>query len=494
MKKYTRQRIILDLVENNEIKTQEELSECLEKKGIRSTQATISRDIKELKILKVQNKKGEYIIENTFNIKKIFTKSTDELFNIVKKLSELYIKNEDYEYMSFYTKEYTLLRDRFSITKDVNNVPYNERQKLANYPLEDVWRDFYKKEIKDFSTLWQLYTLLVKDYNSTINENNAKEYQDFYKKILDVDITEIRTKLKKANLKYVFSENYYNDTGYVLEIIDMLYKEYSKENKDYLFEIGKVFTSYVLENFEAKDIVEQKERYNKEIYYNVSVYNRYSGVQYLFAKAIDYLEFYNDEKAFIESFVLRYNLDKKIEKYINENLKGCEIGGPTKAFGLRNYAIASNLKIAEKDLIYKYVLELDNEVAKEINVHGFSELDGFMNNYRNILAKKEDKKLATLNQFMLNEALKVIYDEGRKIVDYVVQNELKRGDSPTIYSESLHKIYRIEGIDYLVQILQALGKETLDRTSYYWGGDDSKKAVLSKVSFPLSKISFTLSP
>ena len=48
MKKYTRQRIILDLVENNEIKTQEELSECLEKKGIRSTQATVSRDIKEL--------------------------------------------------------------------------------------------------------------------------------------------------------------------------------------------------------------------------------------------------------------------------------------------------------------------------------------------------------------------------------------------------------------------------------------------------------------
>lgn len=80
---------------------------------------------------------------------------------------------------------------------------------------------------------------------------------------------------------------------------------------------------------------------------------------------------------------------------------------------------------------------------------------------------------------MLNDALKVIYDEGRKIVDYVVQNELKRGDSPTIYSKSLHKIYRIEGIDYLVQILQALGKETLDRTSYYWGGDDSKKQYLA---------------
>ena len=478
------------LIENLSDKKKKESENSLSKLYNTEYKLDLPYEIKEVEKLSKtikKNKKSEYIIENSLNIKKIFTKSTDELFKIVKKLSELYVKNEDYEYMSFYTKEYTLLRDGFSITKDVNNVPYNERQKLSNYPLEDVWRDFYKNEIKDFSTLWQLYTL---DYNSSINENNIKEYQDFYKKILGIDITELRTKLKKANLKYVFSKNYYNDTGYVLEIIDMLYEEYSKENKDYLFEIGKVFTSYVLENFEAKDIVKQQERYNKEIYYNVNIYNRYSGLEYLFVKAIDYLEFYNDEKAFTESFVLRYNLDKKIEKYINENLKDCEIGGTTKAFGLRNYAIASILKIAEKDLIYKYVLELDNEVAKEINVHGFSELDGFMNNYRNILAKKEDKRIATLNQFMLNDALKVIYDEGRKIVDYVVQNELKRGDSPTTYSKSLHKIYRIESIDYLVQILQALGKETLDRTSYYWGEDDSKKAVLShllKVCYPTEK-------
>lgn len=60
MKKYTRQRIILDLIEENEIKTQEELSEFLLTKGVRATQATISRDIKELRISKVQTSEGEY--------------------------------------------------------------------------------------------------------------------------------------------------------------------------------------------------------------------------------------------------------------------------------------------------------------------------------------------------------------------------------------------------------------------------------------------------
>ncbi|WP_336020349.1 DUF4132 domain-containing protein [Fusobacterium polymorphum] len=480
------------LIENLSDKKKKESENTLSKLYNTEYKLDLPYEIKEVEKLSKtikKNKKSEYIIENSLNIKKIFTKSTDELFKIVKKLSELYVKNEDYEYMSFYTKEYTLLRDRFHITKDVTNISYSDRQQLANFPLEDVWRDFYKKEIKDFSTLWQLNVLLTREYNGGINDSNIKECQDFYKKLLGFDITELKTKLKKANLKYIFTENYYNDTGYVLEIISMLYKEYCKENKDYLFEIGKVFTGYLLENFEAKDIVEQKERYNKEIYYNVNIYYLNPGIYYLFARIIPYLEFYSNEKSFIESFILRYNLDEKIKKYTNENLKGCEIGGRRKVLELRDYTIAIVLNIAEKDLIYKDILEIENKTEDE-KKEVFWSLDTYMNNYRNILAKKENKRLVNLNQFMLNEALKIIYDEGRKIVDYVVQNELKRGDSPTIYSKSLHKIYRIEGIDYLVQILQSLGKETLDRGSYYWGGNDTKKSVLShllKVCYPTEK-------
>lgn len=60
MKKYTRQRIILDLVENIEIETQEELLDYLLEKGIDITQATISRDIKELRLIKVLTGNGKY--------------------------------------------------------------------------------------------------------------------------------------------------------------------------------------------------------------------------------------------------------------------------------------------------------------------------------------------------------------------------------------------------------------------------------------------------
>ncbi len=60
MKKYTRQRLILDLIQDMEIKTQEDLSSILKEKGVHATQATISRDIKELRISKVQTVEGEY--------------------------------------------------------------------------------------------------------------------------------------------------------------------------------------------------------------------------------------------------------------------------------------------------------------------------------------------------------------------------------------------------------------------------------------------------
>lgn len=57
--KRVRQRKIIEIIENNEIETQEDLAELLQKEGFLATQATISRDIRELKLSKVTNKEGK---------------------------------------------------------------------------------------------------------------------------------------------------------------------------------------------------------------------------------------------------------------------------------------------------------------------------------------------------------------------------------------------------------------------------------------------------
>ena len=58
--KTVRQVAILDIIEKNNIETQEELAEALRQRGILVTQATVSRDIKELRLLKVLTPTGAY--------------------------------------------------------------------------------------------------------------------------------------------------------------------------------------------------------------------------------------------------------------------------------------------------------------------------------------------------------------------------------------------------------------------------------------------------
>ena len=58
--KSVRQVAILDIIEKQDIETQEELAEALRSCGIKVTQATVSRDIKELRLLKVLTPTGAY--------------------------------------------------------------------------------------------------------------------------------------------------------------------------------------------------------------------------------------------------------------------------------------------------------------------------------------------------------------------------------------------------------------------------------------------------
>ena len=56
--KVSRQLKIIEIIENNLIETQEDLAQALKNLGFTVTQATISRDIKELKLIKVMSHDG----------------------------------------------------------------------------------------------------------------------------------------------------------------------------------------------------------------------------------------------------------------------------------------------------------------------------------------------------------------------------------------------------------------------------------------------------
>lgn len=86
MKKEKRQQLIKQLVRENEIDTQEKLVELLEHRDVFVTQATISRDIHELNLVKVASSKGLVIY-------KIFTEENQRAdIQLKKKIREVVVK------------------------------------------------------------------------------------------------------------------------------------------------------------------------------------------------------------------------------------------------------------------------------------------------------------------------------------------------------------------------------------------------------------------
>lgn len=72
---------ILEIIATKEIETQEELAEALKKEGFDVTQATVSRDIKNLKLIKMQASSGK---------SKYFVSTVEEK-NIINRLSNILV-------------------------------------------------------------------------------------------------------------------------------------------------------------------------------------------------------------------------------------------------------------------------------------------------------------------------------------------------------------------------------------------------------------------
>lgn len=60
MKKAERQQLIREIITKSQIERQDDLVSALNEHGVRATQATISRDIKELQLVKVPSSDGGY--------------------------------------------------------------------------------------------------------------------------------------------------------------------------------------------------------------------------------------------------------------------------------------------------------------------------------------------------------------------------------------------------------------------------------------------------
>lgn len=98
--KNRRQNKILEIVTEYNVDTQEELMERLHLEGHKVTQATVSRDIKELRLAKISNGKGGYKYSVPSNVTK------GDLLRRAKRIFEDYVRSVDFSGVFIMIKTY----------------------------------------------------------------------------------------------------------------------------------------------------------------------------------------------------------------------------------------------------------------------------------------------------------------------------------------------------------------------------------------------------
>lgn len=163
--------------------------------------------------------------------------------------------------------------------------------------------------------------------------------------------------------------------------------------------------------------------------------------------------------------------------------------------GLTDYLHAYHRGVISKDYLYKTIFEVLNtaqclrdlssyyiyQMEREFvsSGHGISaywEIRTRENAVEELLGHKLSDGISEEDEKLLGR----IPELYRELTDPMVEAELLRGDSPTPYTGLIYNVLRIYGADKFIHILTALGKETLERSSYFNSGYSYHQKISKK--------------
>lgn len=400
--------------------------------------------------------------------------SWDKAAEKIQKLDQLFQDNKDYEYTN-YNGEKTLLGNAYSVLMGREEVNVNGQGRMEDYPLSHIFLRFYQEEINDYFQAVQMREMLHWGGNSAA-KNAAKL---FYETVFGcVPETPRSLSLKYRNhvatVLKLYMEQFEDkkmvlDTG--VRLLNGLYPVINRENKIIRYE----YTTMTGRKAETTTCIS-----------NLFLFSRY------FTK----ISQWENEEDFKRGFAATWKLEVKCQDS-RKRRRFIPVGGNTRdtaMTGIRPYWFfkAYHMGMISLDILYKAVLEYfaredclkvlcevkKGEGIKPKNCHVLEQFFGWE------MTRQIYKEGETFfgQDTWLGDLIRQLYDQ---IVPVLVDVELRRGEAETEFSWDMRGVSYICGVDYLVRILMALGKDTLDRDSYYvwgYGGNKrSKKEVLSNL-------------
>ncbi len=401
---------------------------------------------------------------------KLFVCGEDACIRILKRLNDLIEENKEKEYQNAWGAEMILGtrldRNRW-IHGDVDAEP------LDGLPFKDLWMDFYRTEIKSPEMLMELYLYQSCRQQRADYEKNI----GLYKKVFGNGI------FKKPPFKnLVQGFRYETQSGTVIETLFDQYVPAEMKARWGLVGTAKLLSVLDSSNayFECEETLwtGSKNHYMKRSA-ELPVFENMRG----WLRMVSGSDWGN-------SFTLRFKLQEFYEKQ-KDREKKIRYGRQRCGYLLLSDFVQCYLKgVWDKELFYQAVftfLDLKSLVgpvsaveqrgavpSKDARVGDLNAFFGW-NVIRPVDGKYHFDRIGDEVP-----AMKLAHELYRELIPLILKVELKRGEQETPFSGVISSIYVIYGIDVMIQVLTALGKETLKRSaSYYFSSSADRKTVLS---------------
>lgn len=344
------------------------------------------------------------------------------------------------------------------------------------YPFPELWQEFYKTYIKTPKTFWNMYMAIEPGYGSS-EIKDVSEFQAAEQEVFHV-----------CGSAYEIPDKKYNITGsnMLSRILTIIRCQQEPELPREVAVQACLYAAALPENRKWYEKPERKDRFWTDNTPLAFVRNR------KFGHLPGWVSHLKDDSEFAEKFYTLYRLDEayQFQETQKETQNRYARQHQSNYLSMYDYIKAYTLGLIPADLVYRNAFEtlglslaveqLGCFMKEKLTTRDLLDLKDYMN------VDLEQRTVDTESEFYL--AGKEFY---QKIVDTILNVELKRGDSATIFSDAVLKITCVYGLDRLMAILTALGKDTLDRSTYYfWSSGTGKRECLShllQVCYPLAE-------
>ncbi len=382
----------------------------------------------------------------------------DEITDMYRALLKIIDDNSERQFVNHYGEE-RLLGNMGDLFYSYRDLPDNTEELEKSIVFSELWNKFYEETIRTpqrfFCFMLKINKIILPwkkdDYQEESLDNAMKNVIHILGKYVDYKLTKELGNEDERVTKSGF-------ISLTNSVIRYLKKRYSIKIP---VDVLQNFVGYMALNMSCEELwIDYKENNNGCVKKSGYLYFRdYDKKCFLDLDLIEDLtrELSSEiDEDFELNFSLLHTLYEKINKkghLLNDNLSNFMF----EHISVESYLKAYDMGIIDEDIFLKSMIELVGICTANKELSKYLHVD------------KEEKN---------DDA---IYQSGRmfalKIIDKMLDVELQRGDSETVFSKSIKSIKKIYGLDIFVRILKALGNETLKY--YYYSNDVSKKESLS---------------